>query len=517
MTLENIDFTITTNSSILIILLILSLGYSYFIYRYTIPKTSTFVKSILIGLRSLALFLVIAILFEPALNLSYLQKNEPINILLIDNSSSIVNKDSTNRSNKINNFIIDYKNMVSSNIQIATFGKEPELVNSKKEIALNFQDPITNYEKLAPFVQEQKENIATITILSDGIITDGSNSTIEIEKLNIPVFTIAIGDTTKPFDIEIKKVEFNKLIYLNNTTEITGIISNQNFGNKNVIISLINTSGVVEQKQIKLHDSGVNNISFFYKPTEIGKQNLRLTVSQLNEEETYANNKYPFVIDVLNDKTNVIIIAGAPSADLSFMSQSLVRNDKIKLNKIVQIAESKFLDNKFSSKIDSADVIFMLDFPTSKTPTNLLKTVSDNINLKNTPYFLILSELTDYKKLNTFDKLLPFNIKSILPGYSLVQPKIISGGNGIIKNLSYWSNLAPIKMNSSRIDTKIGSSLLATSGTRIGQNESPLLFTSKVGSSRNIVFNGFNFWKWQLQSDDRLENLFDAFLSNSIK
>jgi hypothetical protein len=518
MTLENIDFSININYLILLLLLVLSIGYTYYNYRYTIPATTPFIKTILIILRSISIILLIAILFEPTIKLNYLEKKEPINLLLIDNSSSIVNKDSTNRSNSVNKFLADYKNSVAGNVKIATFGKVINTLNLSEETSVIFDEPLTNFEQLVPFIKEEKELISTITIVSDGIITDGTNSTDELEKLNIPIFTVAIGDTVKPSDIMIKKVEFNRLIYLNNETEINGVISNRNFANKNVVVSLFDKSGVIEQKQITLNETGINNITFNYKPKEVGKQNLALNIAQLENEDTFENNKYPFVIEVLNDKTNVLIIAGAPSTDLSMLMNSLSNNENIRTSIIIQISNNLFSDDvAHTTKIDSADIIFMIDFPSPKTPGSLLELIVENISTKNTPYFLILSELTDYSKLMSSGKIFPFDIKNSSKGFSLVTTKVISNGSGIITNESQWNGLAPINVMESKIELNKGVSILATYKPQNEQSEIPLIFTQKIASSRRMIFNGFNFWKWQLQSDKSIESLFGSFFRNSIK
>ncbi len=518
MTFENINFTLSTNYFILTILMFIAVGYSYYIYKYTIPQTSWFTKTLLITLRSSALIMIIIILFEPVLTLNYIRTNKPVNLLLIDNSSSIVNKDSTSRAKKIHNFIESYKNTISDNTIIATFGNGVNQIDNRNISKLKFNAPVTNFEKLIPFIKNQKKNIATITMVTDGIITEGSNSTSEIEKLNIPVFTVAVGDTTKPSDIAISKVLFNKLIYLNSKTEINGVISNSNFANRIVTVSLFDESGVVGQKQIKLNEYGINNITFAYKPKEIGKNNLLLKVSGIEKEETYVNNKYPFIIDVLNNKTNVLLLAGAPSADLSVIVKSLSENSKIILNKIVQLNRTTFLDkNNYTNKIDSAEIILMIDFPTTKTPVQLLNRINRKITLGKTPYFLFLSELTNYNRLTGFKNLLPFKTKTFSQGYLLTQPEIISVGNGIFNNLSLWNQLAPIKTNNSKIEVKSYTSLLAVGKSRNDKTELPILFTSKLASSRSIIFNGYDFWKWRVQPDAYLENTFNTFLSNSIK
>ena len=518
MTLENIDFTINIDYLILTILIILGIGYTYFSYRFTIPATSNFVKTVLIFLRVIALSVIILIIFEPIVSINYLHINNPVNLLLIDNSSSIVNKDSLIRSEQVNKFITDYKSKVNSKIKIGTFGKDIRFLNSIEKVNLSFNETVTNFEKIAPFVYSLKENIATITLVTDGIITDGSNSINELEKLGIPIFTIAVGDTAQQSDISIAKVDFNKMIYKSTKTEIFAVISNLNFANKYVTVSLFDKRELVSQKQIRLNEFGINNISFEYEPIEIGKQNLSIKVSELENEITYENNKFPFVIKVLDDKTNVLLISSSPSNDLSFIIQSLSKNENIRLNKIIQIGDDKFLDNvKDAKTIDSADVIIMLNFPSNKTPKYLLDTVFGNIRTKNTPYFLIISELTELNRLIGFQSLLPFQHKNGAKDFPLIQPEVISDGNGIIKNTNDWQKLAPIRIGKTKIEAKDNSSILVIGKLKNDQTQIPILITQKAATSNRIVLNGFNFWKWKLQPQTELQNLFDSFFNNSIK
>ncbi len=516
MTFENFNFAININYAILTILIFIAGGYSYYSYKHTIPKTSNFVKFILIFLRSSALALIIIVLFEPVITLNYLKTNRPINLLFVDNSSSIVNKDSTNRSRKIHKFISNYKNTFTDNIKVVSFGKNVAETDLSDAAIFKFDESVTNFEDLIPFIKNQKEKIATITLVSDGIITEGSNSILEFEKLNIPFFTVAVGDTTKPSDIAVNKVEFNKLIYLNNKTEINAVISNLNFSNRTVFVSLSDNSGIIKQKKIKLNKSGINNISFIYEPTKLGKQNLQISVSHLAKEETHINNKYQFVVNVLNDKTNILVIAGAPSADLSTIIKSLSNNDKINLNKIVQINSTTFLDGiSYRNKIDSAEIILMIDFPTTKTPSKLFNSITNK--LIETPYFLFLSELTDFKKLMSFNKLLPFNTRGNLIGNFSSQVEVISEGSGIFNDLTIWNSFPPIKTNGIAIEKKSNASLLAVGKTRNSNVEQPILLTSQIASTRSIVFNGYNFWKWKVQADVNLENIFEQFLNNSVR
>jgi len=517
MNFENINFAINTSLITLIPLIIFGISYTYFIYRFTIPATSLFTKLLLIILRSITLVLIITLLFEPSISLIHSFKVQSKSILLIDNSSSIVNKDSLNRSNNTQKFISDFTSSVSGNIEYFSFGKDVVPIIINDNFNLLFDESITNFDNLANYFKTE-DNISSITIISDGIFNSGTNSYSKFEKLNIPIYTIAIGDTTHPSDISVKKVIYNKLIYINKTTEIKTVIRNTNLAGRKVFVTLYDNSGMLGKEQIKLNENGVNSITFDYEPLSLGKQKLTLKVSQLSEEEIHENNSYPFILDVLNDKIKILLIAGAPSSDLSMLTQSLDINENISLNKIVQITNNKFLDiSNITSELDSADIIMMLDFPTVNTPLKLISDVKRTLVSKQKPFFFFLSQAVEHKKLNLLREELPFVVSKISQNEILVQPKIKSLSNTLLRNTIGWNKLPPIYMNTSTLRLKSGTTILAVGNNRNRALNFPLLFSSNIASSRSIVLNGYNFWKWNLQSDNSVDNLFNQFITDAIK
>jgi len=517
MNFENLTFDFNTSLITLIPVLIFGIGYTFFIYRFTIPITSKIIKSTLIFLRSFTLILIITLLFEPSINLNYSNEVKPVSLLLIDNSSSIVNKDSLNRSNLTHSFISDFSRNVNGNIEYFTFGKNVTPIIVNDDLKLMFDDQITNFDNLVSNIKSEV-NISSITLLSDGIFNEGTNSYSNFEKLNIPIFTIAIGDTTHPSDVSIKKASYNKLIYFNKTTEIKSIIRNTNLAGRKIFVTLYDDTGILGKEQIKLNENGINSVTFNYTPLVVGKQSLMLKISQLSEEENYDNNTYPLILDVLNDKIKVLLIAGAPSPDLSILTQSLLKNNNIELSRIIQITPTKFLDSKDNrQKLDSADILMMLDFPAINTPSKLINDVKDILASNQKPYFFTLSQSIDYKKLPSLSEHLPFIIPKVSGNKLLVQPKIKSFNNTLLRNTLGWDNLPPIYMNNSRLELKSGSTILAVGDNKNVNLEIPLIFSRNIASSRSIILNGYNFWMWNLQSDNSIDNLFNKFIADVIK
>jgi len=520
--LDTINISINISYPILFLLIIAGIAYTYYIYRYTIPQTSMFLKSILILLRATAISLIVILIFEPTLIIKYNRSIDPVNLIFVDNSHSIVNRDSTDRVKMVDEFLNDYSQSVNGENLFYSFSSSIDTIANPNDNKLGFIGNRTNFEKLRTFLNESKLNIASATIISDGIINDGSSSASHFERIGIPIYTVSIGDTTVQADVGIKKVIYNDLIYTKSSTELRAVLFNQYLADKNVTVFLYEDSKLIDQKNVRLASSGLNNVSFTYTPQSPGEKNLLISVSKLENEETFDNNKYPFVINVLDDKIRVLLVAGAPSYDLTIIKQILNSNEKIRVNEIIQIAKNKFIpDDNFGTKIDSSDIILMIDFPAQHSPPTLISNLTDAIKNKKKSFYFILSQSVDQRKLSSFDIYLPFKIQNFSNEFREVVPNVISLADPLIStsssNITLWNDLPPIFQTESKISATSGSKVLVNSKYKNIDTKTPLIITRSIGESRSITLNGFGIWKWKLQRNKKTDFLLESFLNNSIK
>ena len=230
---EKFDLTFSLPAVFFFIALIILGGYAYYVYRYTIPAVNPAKRYLLISLRTLALLFLLFIFFEPILTLAKKVVLEPKNLIFVDNSKSILIEDGTNRKEHVKNFLDDVgnKNQIK-NPTVFSFGSKVNQVNIDSLAQFNFNEGNTNFSKIFSSIKNENQNISSIVIVSDGDINDGENPIFTAEKLNIPVFTVGVGDTTKRNDIEVKNVLHNEYIYNETPTTILAAISNTGFAGK---------------------------------------------------------------------------------------------------------------------------------------------------------------------------------------------------------------------------------------------------------------------------------------------
>ena len=523
---EKFHLTFSFNPVFFFIALLILAGYTIYVYRYTIPQIGFGRKFFLVSLRTLALLLLLFIFFEPVLTLAKKITIEPVNMIFVDNSRSIQIKDGTNRSKTVKDFIngLDKNNLIK-NSELFTFGSKVKTENIDTLKKVSFNEGSTNFAEIFKKVKDSKKNISSVSIISDGDINEGPDPLYSAEKTGIPVYTIGVGDTSRRNDIEVKNVLYNQYIYAETPTTINATILNKGFANKNVTASLYEGKKLIEQKKVSLSKDGIQSLNFAYTPAKGGEKKLTVRISNAEGEFTYANNKKIFYVNVISNKVRVLLISGSPSADLSFIKNTLNEDKNLTVNSITQISRNRFLEkNNRNQLLDSADVLFLIGFPSQVTNNNLIKKVEQEISQNDKPYFMVLSNSVDFNKLRQMQEILGFTVSNYSSGYNEIQLNITGEqvNNPLLQNnasdiLNAWNNLPPILQPDANFSAKPESNVIAKVKVNNVPINKPLIISRRLGNQKSIAVLAANIWRWKLQTVTQNSNLFDKFILNSVK
>jgi hypothetical protein len=522
---DEIGLSLAYPAVYLFLALILIAAYSFYVYRYTIPQVNQSKKILLISLRVLALLLLCFILFEPILNLSRNLILEPANLVFVDNSRSMTIEDGTHRTSKVKEILDNFSSHSSDdNLTFYEFGNFIREVNVDSLGQVNFSDGSTNLQDVFNYVKSSDKNIASLTLITDGVLTSGSNPYYDAINLGIPLFTIGIGDTTQRKDVEIKKVLHNDFLYAKTPTSIIATIYNKGFAGEPVTASLYEDNKFISQQTVILSSAGIQNVVFDYNPASSGEKKLSVAITSLKDEFTTANNKKVFYVNVLSNKIKVMMLASSPSADLTFITNSLKRDENLEISSIVQLAPNKFLKELNYQILDSADVLFLVGFPSDQTPKSLLDRVIARIKNDKVPYFLTLSSGISLNKLSLLGDELSFIVNQFSNGYREVQPQILQeqSNNPILKQgdknlIELWNNLPPVLQPNSLFNSRIESKMLAQDKVNNKVINAPLILIKNFSGKRSVTVLAKDIWKWKLQVAPKGIDLFDSFIVNSLR
>ncbi len=523
---EKINLNFSHSPWYFFLFLFLLAGYSFYVYQYTIPNISPVRKVSLSILRTAALALLLFLFFEPVLTLTKKNIIEPINLIFMDNSRSIQINDGSNRESTEKEFILGLKqNDLVNNSKLFTFGSKLSSLKFDSLQKLNFNEGSTNISQVFSSINTGENNIASIVLVSDGVINDGNDPSGMAVKLGIPIFTIGLGDTTARNDVWIKNVLSNNIIYAGSPTTISATVSNTGFANQNIVATLFENGNQVDKQNVLLSGEGVQNVNFSYTPKTGGEKKLTVTLSESKGEFTYANNKKIFYVNILSNKVKILILSGSPSVDLSFIRNTLLSDTNLTVNSYIQITANQFLEKDFSQKeIDSANIFILIGFPAKNTPEELVRKVLTEVTQNDKPFLIVLSSGVDFKRLQELQSELGFSYNNINSDYLEVQPDISSGedNNPLLQNnsdniIKAWNNLPPIYQPNIDFKPKPESEILSRIKVNNVPINKPLILLRRLGNKKSISILAKDIWRWKLGTAPQNLDLFDRFILSSVK
>lgn len=517
--IDSISLNINGSWYILIPLILMSGLFTYYLYKITIPKINRRIKWLLISLRTLSLIIILFLFFEPILAINSKREVNPTTLVFIDNSGSM--SAASNTKILTEDFLKKWTNLRSTDdLSIFLFGDSTRELTETSRI--NFSDKTSNFTKIIDKVRESEENITSVLLVSDGIITDGVNPINGAEKLGIPFYTIGLGDTTKNKDLILRNIVYDKNILSNSYAPIIVSLEQRGFNGSKVTASLLEDNRLIEQKDILLDDNNSQTFLFNYTAKIPGEKKLTLKLSTVENEKNPNNNSKTFFVTVLENRKNIVLISSSPSSDLTFIKNSLFLDSTLSVKTITEIGAGRFLEgNNIDKVLDSAGIIFLLGFPSRNTSNDIVNKVTSLINKNKIPYFILFNNLTDLNKVKSIENELPFTIvSSNIEAVKLVQPSVPVNQlrNPILQSNSIntedgWNSLPPIFRTNIEIRPKPESEVVSNVSINNVPLNLPLILTRDVSSKKSIAVLGFDIWRWKLMKPGT--DIFDRFILNS--
>ena len=284
------------------------------------------------SLRASGLFLLgvlfIGILFEAI----SIRVEKPVFITMVDNSSSMKNyKDSVAVKSKIesfNNKLIERFGDIFE-LHTITVGSE---VNSpgKFDFSENTSALSEGFESIHSNFYSR--NIGGIAFISDGNFNKGSNPLYSAEKIDLtPVFTVGVGDTTPKKDQYIKNIASNEIAFLKNKFPVEVDLEGIKMGKSNVTVSILNNGKSVASQSVNFSNGTYDykHVSFLLEADKVGYQQYTVSISKAGGEYTYSNNTRNFYIEILDARSKVLLLAGAPHPDVAALKSVIEKDENL--------------------------------------------------------------------------------------------------------------------------------------------------------------------------------------------
>ncbi len=518
---ENFSFSFSAGAGWIILGTLILLGFSIYYYRFTIPPVSSKLKTLLILLRFIALVSIFILLFAPELFLVKTLQVKPLNVVFVDNSNSMVRNDSIKTRERILSLLNDFQSAKNFDSKILLFDKSVNEVNLFSSDSLRFNGKATNYERLFNKIENVEDSASNIIIISDGNPTEGSVPTNFSEKISTPIFTVGVGDSILPPNVELGHIVTNHTVYKGEKTFVDVAVLSSGIKSETGFVSLYLNGRFVEKKKILFTSDGFVKIRLSYKPVRIGINSLRIAVGKSESEKNFSDNIKQLYVRVLKKKKNVLLLTSSPDFDFEFIKRALLSDSNLVVKDFVKYSDKQSVSfGAIKQNVDSSDVLFLINFPTHETSEKIWSIVSAAIK-NGKPFYLQVTAEADLSRISQLREELPFRFKSFTKSYFPAQPAVVMKADPIfsssgIYSEDIWNNLSPVDY----VKTNISISSAASTLLEIKKGNKRLNFPLLISAAspvKSFTLFADGIWKWKLKTDLNQIGFFDSFFVNSVK
>jgi hypothetical protein len=508
----------------------------YWYYRRTVPPLTRRRKMILGALRGMAALLLVLLLLDPLLSLSREISLRPRIAVVVDESASLSLTDgSGNRAAQVQAiFEGDAWQNLQSTYDVSTWRFATDLDTLQLDAAMTFTAEGSDIGRALAELREQyqPESPDMVMLLTDGAYTTGENPLPGARVLGTPVYTIGVGDSSRPRDAVIRDVQAAQLAYPGEEIPITVTVAGNGFAGKSATVTLGQGSGVLQSATVTLADDGQEiQAAFTLTPAVAGPQVYRIELSAQDDELTTANNTREIAVRVMERKRRVLICAGRPDADFAFLKRQLSKDRDVAVTTYVERFGGQFYEGAgLAEALAQTDALILCDFPTTRTTPATMQVLRSRLQSSILPLWLLTGRTADQRLRDFLQPVLPLQVRSVFNDERLVHAALTNPGHTAVRlremaeeNAAAWQSLPPVfstgrwLMPVEPVNPWIGVEPVRSRLT-VKPGELPLLTGVRHKGRKIAIWNGYGYWRWHLmvQEDSQLADAYQVVLSRTL-
>ena len=282
---------------------------------------------------------------------TFIETEKPIVVIAQDNSESIkIKGDSTFYNQTFPSALASLTSSLEESFEVVTFTFGAEV---KDGLNLDYSEKQTDYSLLLDeiYARYSNRNLGALIIGSDGVYTKGKNPLYSNTKLKTPIYTIALGDTTKFTDLLIKEVTHNRLAYLGNKFPLEIAVAANSLKGALTKLSVTKNGSILFTKNLAITgDDFLEIVPVILEAKSPGIQKYTISLTPINGEVTVSNNRQDIYIDILDSRQKVAIISATPHPDIKALKRSISSNENYEVDVFL---EAEFQKNEVLTLLSS--------------------------------------------------------------------------------------------------------------------------------------------------------------------
>jgi len=468
--------------------LFLGVVYAFFLYfRSDKESTAPWLRMLLAFLRFTAVFLISFLLLSPLIRSRLTTIEKPIIVIGQDNSQSLVlSPDSAFTRGEYLGQLHELINQLSSTYEVRTYSFG-ERVTSPMDSGFNEKrTDIGRFFKEISSIYENR-NLGAIILASDGIWNFGTDPYYAAKDLAYPVYTVVLGDTSVRRDLKIAQVGFNQNVFLGDDFPVEIQVDATHCDREDATLTVMENGKIVASSQIQIRGSRFSRlIQLMLDAKESGWHRYSIRLTPVGQEVTWENNRQDIFIEVMNRRTNVMIVQESPHPDIGALRGALGHNDKYEV--VIKTPEEFLLSD------DTADLTIFYQVPSRLG----IRIAASKVAQLPSALFVLgsQSDITAFNKLNT-----GMNLAVSSESYTESYPSINDAfpyftiSQSLTKLMPQWS---PLQCPFASFQLSSMTEVLTYQRINGITTQFPLISFVQTADRKRGFITGENFWRWRI-------------------
>jgi uncharacterized membrane protein len=548
---------------ILLFAILLSV-FIYFVYVRPRLRVSRRTTILLASLRTALIVLVVFMLLKPVVVVSSVVPRSSYIALAIDDSLSMKLQDTPDRSTRLeyakqmllsplgsgkNSFLANLDDKFKTNL----YGFSGDVTNIVDGSTLYGEGRTTDVAGALDEIAKRSSGmpLSAIVLVTDGaanVSRDLSATLRELRARDVPVFTVGVGDTARPLDAELTRIDLPRRVLVGSRANIEAFVRLSGYGATKVLMSVREDGRAIKTEEFNLRGNDTQAVNLEITPSTPGFRRYTVEITPLEGEVTIENNKQEALVEVIAGPMRILHVEGEPRWELGKIRESLSLAEKnLTVASLQRTGENKFYRQGIGGEQElvngfprTEEELFAYDglvlgsveagFFTAVQLRNIEAFVArrgggllalggrfsfDSGRYKGTPIDDLLPLALEGRTVDMAESYAPV-YKPQLTGAGQEHP-ITRLNEDRAASQKTWNEMPPISISEALKTVKPGATVLLEA-KRAGASSPavPLLAQQRYGRGQTLAFTATDTWRWRMKMDSK-SNAHETFWRQMLR
>lgn len=188
------------------------------------------------------------------------------------------------------------------------------------------------------------EGAKALILLTDGHdfeMVNPAKTGLIARQRQVPIYAVPLGKQGQVRDVSVHSTSYQPYCYVKQKARISAMLRLIGCEYEDLQVELLRQNEVIQTQKLNAEENQQMPVQFEVSEKDVGQYEYEIRVTPLEGEVDKENNSAITYLNVIDQEIQVLLLEGSPYWDTTFLQRSLMRNDKMDLDSIVQYAPKK--------------------------------------------------------------------------------------------------------------------------------------------------------------------------------